>query len=83
MILFTEALSEDFIREFKKKVKWVYISQYQTLSEDFILEFKEKIDWELLMNENKKCCLSKQFKRTWKWLATLCHNIYKETRTNV
>ena len=76
-------LSEDFIREFKDKVDWWYISKYQTLSEDFILEFREKIHWELLLNENKKCNLSKSFKETWKWLATLCHNIYNDALSNI
>ena len=37
--------SEDFIREFKNKVDWCYISIYQKLSEDFIREFQNKVDW--------------------------------------
>ena len=32
-------MSEDFIREFKDKVNWSYISYSQKLSEDFIREF--------------------------------------------
>ena len=39
-------LSEDFIREFKDKVDWYWISIRQTLSEPFIKEFKDKVDWE-------------------------------------
>ena len=39
------ALSEDFIREFKKKVYWLYISKCQRLSENFIREFKDKVNW--------------------------------------
>jgi hypothetical protein len=38
-------LSEDFIREFKDKVDWEFVSEYQDLSEDFIREFKDKVDW--------------------------------------
>ena len=38
-------LSAEFIREFKDKVDWEYISSYQTLSEDFIREFQDKVDW--------------------------------------
>ena len=39
-----KTLSEDFIREFKHKVKWYLILKYQTLSEDFIREFKHKVN---------------------------------------
>ena len=38
-------LSEEFIREFKDKVDWEYISISQMLSEDFIKEFQNKVDW--------------------------------------
>jgi hypothetical protein len=38
-------LTEDFIREFKRKVNWRLISAHQKLSESFILEFKSYIDW--------------------------------------
>ena len=40
-----QRLTEDFIREFKYKVKWSSISQKQILSEDYIREFKDKVDW--------------------------------------
>ena len=53
-----QKLSEDFIREFKDKVNWVYISQYQKLSEDFIREFKGKINWYCIDQYQK---LSKDF----------------------
>ena len=33
------------VKEFKDKVDWVNISQYQKLSEDFIREFKDEVDW--------------------------------------
>ena len=33
------------IKEFKDKVDWYEISEYQELSEDFIREFKNKINW--------------------------------------
>ena len=36
-------LTEDFIREFKDKVNWYFISEYQTLSEDFKEEFKKEL----------------------------------------
>lgn len=44
-IVSQEPLPEDFIREFKDKVDWYYISEYQNLSEDFIREHKDKVDW--------------------------------------
>ena len=40
-----QSLSEDFIREFKDYVDWLWISSCQKLSEDFIREFKDKVDW--------------------------------------
>jgi hypothetical protein len=40
-----QALSEDFIREFKDYVDWNYISIYQLLSENFIREFKDYVAW--------------------------------------
>jgi len=38
-------ISEDFIREFKDSVDWIYICTYQKLSEKFMSEFKDKLDW--------------------------------------
>ena len=40
---FDNDLSEDFIREFKDKVDWKYITKYQNLSKDFIREFKKEL----------------------------------------
>ena len=40
-----QALSEDFIKEFKDKVHWNYISMCQKLSESFIREFQDKVNW--------------------------------------
>ena len=56
-------LSEDFIREFKDKVNWKYISEYQKLSEKFIREFKWKVDWICI---SKKQRLSERFIREFK-----------------
>ena len=42
-ISFNQKLSEDFIKEFKDKVVWYWISY--TLSEDCIREIKDYIDW--------------------------------------
>jgi len=42
-----QTLSEDFIREFKDRVSWYWISEHQILSEDFIKKFKDKVEWEL------------------------------------
>ena len=39
-----QKLSESFIREFKDKVIWKYICDYQELSETFIDEFKDYVD---------------------------------------
>ena len=41
----SQKLSESFIREFKNKVNWYWISMSQELSEDFIREFQDKVDW--------------------------------------
>ena len=56
-----EHLSEDFIREFKDRVRWHRISQYQHLSENFIREFKDRVDmyyvtknWHNKSTEEKK-----------------------------
>ncbi len=40
-----QVLSEDFIREFKYKLNWYFISRRQKLSEDFIREFKNEVRW--------------------------------------
>ena len=37
-------LSENFIRKYKNKVFWTYISIYQKLSDDFIREFQNEIN---------------------------------------
>ena len=41
-----ELSDQEFIREFKDKVDWRWISYNQTLSETFIREFKEQVYWE-------------------------------------
>ena len=48
-------LSEDFIREYRNRVNWVYISLCQKLSEEFIMEFIDrKLNaYALLINSNK------------------------------
>ena len=67
-----QKLSEDFIREFKDKVKWVLISWYQTLSGDFIREFKDNVNW---YNISWYQTLSDEFIRefkdnmSWYWIA--------------
>ena len=38
-------LAEKFIREFKDRVDWYWVSGYQTLSEEFIREMKDYVDW--------------------------------------
>jgi hypothetical protein len=55
-----QKLSEDFIREFKDKVDWTYISIRQNLSEDFIREFQDKVDWDNISEFQK---LSEDFIR--------------------
>ena len=53
-------LTEDFIREFKDKVDWEYISEFQKLSEDFIREFKDNVSWSFVSINQK---LSENFIR--------------------
>ncbi len=38
-------LTEDFMRKYKNKIDWYWISQSQTLSEKFIREFSNKVNW--------------------------------------
>jgi hypothetical protein len=38
------ALSDDFMREFKTKLNWGWISTYKLLSENFIKEFKDFVN---------------------------------------
>ena len=56
-------LSEDFIREFKYKVKWGCISYHQKLSEDFIREFQDRVYWNNISHKQK---LSEEFIREFK-----------------
>ena len=56
-------LAEDFIREFKDKINWDYISKYQKLSEDFIREFKNKVNWMYISRDKT---LSERFKKEFK-----------------
>ena len=46
------------IEEFRDKVDWTYISQYQKLSEGFIREFKDKVNWKYIAFSQK---LSEEF----------------------
>ena len=48
-------LSEDFIKEFKYKVRWYHIYWCQKLSEDFIREFKDinKAHWDDICKRQK------------------------------
>jgi hypothetical protein len=41
-------LSEEFIREFQKKLNLNTLFQYNKLSEDFIREFIHKVDWYII-----------------------------------
>ena len=56
-------LTEDFIREFKDKVDWFYISLSQELSEKFIKEFQDKVNWEYISEYQE---LSGSFKEEFK-----------------
>jgi hypothetical protein len=55
-----QKLSEDFIREFKDRVDWYYISKCQKLSESFIREFQDKVDWDNILVYQK---LFEEFKK--------------------
>lgn len=37
--------SSEFLRRFKYKLNWIYISYFVSLTEDMIIEFKDFIDW--------------------------------------
>lgn len=60
-----QTLSEEFIREFKDRVNWNYISHVQILSEDFIREFKDRVDWTNIFKRQK---LSKKFRKEFECL---------------
>ena len=81
-------LSEDFIREFKDKVFWYFISKYQTLTEDFIREFKHKVYWSCI---SRFQTLSEDFIRefqhkvVWVWISryqTLSEDFIREFQHN-
>ena len=55
-----QTLSEEFMREFYKKLEWGNICMYQMLSENFMEEFKHKINWDLISEYQK---LSEDFIR--------------------
>ena len=65
--------SEDFIREFKDKVDWMWISKSQTLSEEFIEEFKDRVNWKYISEYQT---LSEDFIRefqnkvSWRYIST-------------
>jgi hypothetical protein len=44
------SLSNDFIRDFKKKLDWKWISTHQSLNENFIREFQNFADWGPYLN---------------------------------
>lgn len=48
-----KVLSEDFIREFKDKVNWSFISQKQKLTESFIEEHDNYVHWEQISKFQK------------------------------
>lgn len=58
LIWYYQVVSEDFIREFKDRVNWYYISMSQILSEDFIREFEDNVVW---YNIRKYQILSREF----------------------
>jgi hypothetical protein len=43
-------LSDNFIRDFKKKLDWKWISTHQSLNENLIREFQNFIDWRRYLN---------------------------------
>jgi hypothetical protein len=66
------ALPDNFIREFKDKVDWRWISGNNPLYEDFIQEFEAFVDWEAVSRYQN---LSEDFIRNykdkvdWKWIS--------------
>jgi hypothetical protein len=53
-------LSDDFIRDFKTKLDWCWISTNSPLNENFIGEFQNEVDWEAVSQFQ---ALSEQFIR--------------------
>jgi hypothetical protein len=53
IVCMNQKLSEVFIRRYRYRLRWSYISKYQKLSEEFLVEFIDKIDlyW-LEVNKN-------------------------------
>jgi type I site-specific restriction endonuclease len=54
------ALSDDFIRDFKEKLNWDWISTNLPLNENFIEEFQDFVDWEAISEQQN---LSEEFIR--------------------
>ena len=65
-------LAEEFIREFRDRVHWIYISYIQKLSEKFIREFRDRVKWGCVSLKQK---LSEDFIRefrnivNWYWIT--------------
>ena len=60
-IKFNDTLSEKFLKDFKDKVKWSYISCNQKLSENIIRKFIDKLNAEFIIQNNK--VISEDFKK--------------------
>lgn len=41
-------LPENFIRDFKEKLRWTWVSTYNQLYEEFIEEFQEYVNWSII-----------------------------------
>ena len=53
MVVGYQKLSEDFIREFRYRVDWMWVCIHQKLSELFMREMKDKVKWNYAA-ENQK-----------------------------
>ncbi len=59
-------LTENFIRQHKKKLYWFYISCFQDLSEEFIIEHSDMVDWSSIFKYQN---LSEEFKQNFSYKA--------------
>jgi hypothetical protein len=61
-------LSDNFIRTFKQKLDWKWITAHQPLNENFIEEFQSYVDWnEISQSQNLSESFIREFQNKVNW----------------
>lgn len=80
LVISSQELTEDFIREFSGRVYWVYIAQFQRLSESFIAEFADKFDWSIVSAfQNLSESFIRQYANNLSWSDFPCRKSLSES----